>query len=198
MAGTIGSSVQYANDRYNRRGVVYRSLTCHVVNVPCFRFLTIRVLHCVALVSKDLRQFLKRFTRHLFGFKPIRLYHIAINVDVLLLLANALHVPSLLPNACKEDDFMFVANAHIIIDCMTEIARADYRVPKFTEVPNNPLSPGPNTQAPYPSRRPKPPRPSPPPPRNLGAFAQRVIRAIVSPIVLVNKGVIGGVLRVLI
>ena len=115
----------YAKDGDKLRGAAYCSSTYRVVNVPGFRFLQIRVLHCGATVSKDLRHILKRFIRRLFSANPICIYGIAMDVDVLLLLANALRVASTLTNAFKEENFMSVPNL-ITIDCMPEIARVDF------------------------------------------------------------------------
>ena len=115
-----GSIVQYATDGDKRRGAAYRSLTDRVVNVPGFRFLQIRVLHGEATVTKDLRHILKRFVRRLFSANPISIYGIAVDTNVLLLLANALSTASRLNAAFKEEDFMSVPNALTIIDGMTE------------------------------------------------------------------------------
>ena len=113
-------------DGDKRRGAAYRSLTDRVVNVPGFRFLQIRVLHGEATVTKDLRHILKRFVRRLFSANPISIYGIAVDTNVLLLLANALSTASRLNAAFKEEDFMSVPNALTIIDGMTEIACADF------------------------------------------------------------------------
>ena len=69
---------------------------------------------------------LKCFVQRLFSANPIRIYGIASDTNVLLLLANALRIASRLNTTFKEEDFMSIPNALTISDVMTEIARADF------------------------------------------------------------------------
>ena len=97
-----------------------------VINVPGFRFLQICVLRCGATALKEPRHILKRFIRCFLSVNPIRVHGIAIDVNILLLLANTLCIAWRLDTAFKKADFMSIPNALLVIDCMTEIACADF------------------------------------------------------------------------
>ena len=125
VAATIGPCVQYASDGDSVIHA-FRNLSAEVISLDGFLFLQVRLLKFGATVTKDMHHIVKRFVRRLFNKNVFHVHGFTADVDVLCTLTKTLGVARRLANAIKEDDFMSVPNALIIIDCITEIAVADH------------------------------------------------------------------------
>ena len=105
---------------------LYCALTDRMVIVPGFQFLQVCLLRCGTTFFKKLWHIFEALHPLFLECQPFPHHGVAIDVDVLLLLANAWCVALWLAAASKEEDFMSIPNALIIIACMSEIAHADF------------------------------------------------------------------------